>query len=143
MIKVLLYCVGIFMTLFLYFLVILLIIVGIFSLARAELIPLSPTIYMEETSVRGLLDSQTLMILVQTNPDGSDIMPGIKSIITQVILDCKVKGREKFGITIAFSLPKATGEVVAVQPADEKAEWQVFEKPTSAAVHAWERGCIY
>ena len=136
-------CIGIFMAIFFYFLVVTLIILGIFTLARADLIPVSPTMYVEETSIRGLLDSQTLMILVQSNPDGSEIMPGIKSIITQVILDCKIRGREKFGITIAFSLPKAMGEVVAVQPADEEAKWQVFERQTSAAVHAWERGCIY
>ena len=112
------------------------------QLILATLIQVSPTMYIQDNATRLLLDNQVLVVLLEVSPDGKDILPGVKSIASQLVLDCNVRGKQRLGGSIAFAENYAQGEVVVIQPGLESSKWLVFTKK-SAALTTWIKACIF
>jgi hypothetical protein len=108
----------------------------------ASLTQLGPVMYLEEDSMRLLLDDQVLVIILEVSKNNQEIVPGVKSIASQMILDCKVKGRQRIGGSVGFAEDYARGKAVVVQPGLDSSEWMIFDHK-SAALTAWYRACIF
>ena len=110
--------------------------------AQAELVQIGPVMYLEDNSIRLLLDAHALVLIIQNPHDGLDIVEGVKSIASQMILDCKVRGRQHIGASIGFPLVNAQGSASVIQSPSDTPEWLIFDY-SSAALRAWQRGCIF
>jgi hypothetical protein len=112
------------------------------SNAYAELLQIGPVMFLEEDSIRFLPDSHALVLVLQNPRNDHDIVEGVKSIASQMILDCTTRGRQSIGASIGFPLVNAQGEATVIQPPSDTPDWIVFTY-SSAALRAWQRVCIF
>jgi len=115
---------------------------NISAILLAGMIQIGPVMYINTNAIVHLVDNESLSVLLEVSPDDKDILPGIKSIASQMVFDCSVPGRQRIAGSVAFAENYAQGNVVLAQPGVNTTPWQVFTHK-STALKAWQLVCIF